>query len=135
MTDKNAERLRSHEGPGQIFLSKLPDELFDLKDYDGKGNFFKISYQGPKNSTTWSTMGALGINFTIPATTAAGKYLLRIEHFFPSGNMGQSQWFVNCAHINVVGNGGDSPKDFLRFPGAYKDEDPSKYFQIGRWST
>jgi hypothetical protein len=72
-------------------------------------------------------MGALGVNFTIPITTPPGKYLLRIEHFFPSGNLGQSQWFVNCAHIDVVGNGGGSPTQFVRFPNAYNDEDPSKY--------
>jgi hypothetical protein len=127
MTDINAERLCSHEGPGQIFLSKLPDGLSDLKDYDGKGDFFKISYQGPKDNTTWSTMGAVCVNFTIPATTPPGKYLLRIEHFFPSGNLGQSQWFVNCAHVNIVGNGNGSPTGFVRFPNAYKEEDQSKY--------
>jgi hypothetical protein len=78
-------------------------------------------------------MGALGVNFTIPITTPPGKYLLRIEHFFPSGNLGQSQWFVNCAHINVVGNGGGSPTKFVKFPNAYNDEDPSKY--LTDWET
>ncbi|KAH7371079.1 hypothetical protein BKA66DRAFT_371638, partial [Pyrenochaeta sp. MPI-SDFR-AT-0127] len=36
-----------HEGPGQVFLSELPEGLQSLNDYDGSGDFFKIAYAGP----------------------------------------------------------------------------------------
>ncbi|KAF2245766.1 lytic polysaccharide monooxygenase [Trematosphaeria pertusa] len=116
-----------HEGPGQVFLSKLPVGM-DIMDYDGSGDFFKIAYAGPANSTTWSLYGQTSMNFTIPATTPPGKYLLRIEQFFASSNKGQSQWYVSCAHVDIVGSGGGTPGPFIRFPNAYKDEDPNIWF-------
>ncbi|KAJ4364418.1 hypothetical protein N0V83_009012 [Neocucurbitaria cava] len=117
-----------HEGPGQVFLSKLPNGVKSLRDYDGKGDFFKIAYAGPQDNTTWSLMEKLEMNFTIPKTTPSGKYLLRIEHFLPSPNHGQSQWFVNCAHVEIVGEGGGTPAGFVRFPNAYSEDDPSIWF-------
>ncbi|KAI4958788.1 hypothetical protein J4E86_004394 [Alternaria arbusti] len=117
-----------HEGPGQVFLSKLPDGTKSLMEYDGKGDFFKIAYAGPTDKTTWSTMDTLAINFTIPAATPSGQYLLRIEHFMPSMTLGQSQWFVNCAHLDIVGGGNGSPGPMVRFPNAYAEDDPSIWF-------
>jgi hypothetical protein len=118
-----------HDGPGQIFLSKLPENIKDLNDYDGSGDFFKIGYAGPISATQWFLQDKFSMNATIPKTTPAGKYLLRIEQFLPSSQHGQSQWFVNCAHIEVVGNGGGTPGPFVRFPNAYSQDDPSVWFR------
>ena len=119
-----------HDGTAQIFLSKSPSGMSSLLEYDGSGDFFKIAYAGPKNKTTWSTMGNTAVNFTIPEATPSGKYLLRIEHFFPSSNHGQSQWFVNCAHVEIVGGGGEGkPGPMVRFPNAYSEESPSIWFE------
>lgn len=123
-----------HEGPGQVFLSKLPESLTSLNDYDGKGDFFKIAYAGPQDNTTWSLMEKLEMNFTIPKTTPTGQYLLRIEHFLPSPNHGQSQWFVNCAHVEIVGEGGGTPAGFVKFPNAYSEDDASIWFHEPRTS-
>ncbi|KAH7128616.1 fungal cellulose binding domain-containing protein [Dendryphion nanum] len=117
-----------HEGPGQVFLSKLPDGLNSLSEYDGSGDFFKIAYHGPKNSTTWSLYEERAINFTIPRTTPPGLYLMRVEHFLPSALFNQSQWFVSCAHVEILGLGGGQPTGFVRFPNAYKADDPSVWF-------
>lgn len=122
-----------HEGPGQVFLSRLPDDLTDLRDYDGRGNFFKIAYVGVENATSWNLIGKLGMNFTIPLTTPPGKYLMRIEQFLVSPDKGQSQWYVNCAHVEIVGDGGGTPGPFIRFPNAYKDEDPSRWSSLSEW--
>lgn len=118
-----------HEGPGQIFLSKLPEGLNDLNAYDGSGDFFKIGYAGPSSPTLWSLNDHLAMNVTIPQTTPPGKYLMRIEQFLPTMQKGQSQWFVNCAHIEIVGPGGGKPDQFVRFPNAYKEDDPSIWFR------
>jgi len=34
-------------------------------------------------------------NFTISHTTPPGQYLLRIEQFLPTRDLGYSQWYVN----------------------------------------
>lgn len=34
-------------------------------------------------------------NFSIPLTTPPGKYLMRIEQFWPTDLYNYSQWFVN----------------------------------------
>jgi hypothetical protein len=117
-----------HDGPGQIFLSKLPTSIKDLNDYDGSGDFFKIGYAGPVSATAWFLQDKFTMNATIPVTTPPGKYLLRIEQFLPSSQLGQSQWFVNCAHVEIVGRGGGTPGPFVRFPNAYKEEEPSVWF-------
>jgi hypothetical protein len=119
-----------HEGPGQMFLSKLPDKYAgDLSAYDASGDFFKIGYAGPVSATTWLLNDKLAMNATIPKTTPPGKYVLRIEQFLPSSQHGQSQWFVNCAHVEIVGNGGGVPGPMVRFPNAYSEDDPSIWFK------
>jgi hypothetical protein len=115
-----------HIGPGQVFLSKLPESVNDLNDYDGRGDFFKIAYAGVKNNK-FILLDTLAMNFTIPATTPPGKYLMRIEHWMVDYRKGNSQWYVSCAHVDIMGSGGGMPDKFIRFPNAYSEEDPSKY--------
>jgi hypothetical protein len=123
-----------HDGPGQMFLSKLPEGLHDLNDYDpsngndGSGGFFKIGFAGPINATSWFLQDKFAMMATIPATTPPGLYILRIEQFLPSSTYGESQWFINCAHLQIVGTGGGTPGPLIRFP-AYSDDDPSIWFR------
>ncbi|CAI6340663.1 unnamed protein product [Periconia digitata] len=124
----DAQPIIFHEGPGQVFLSPLPADIDDLRDYDVTGQpFFKIAFAGPNSSTTWELENESVMKFNIPATTPPGKYVMRIEHFMPNWIKGQSQWFVSCAHVDIVGKGGGSPSGFISFPGAYKEDDPSTY--------
>ncbi|KAJ4303566.1 hypothetical protein N0V90_002465 [Kalmusia sp. IMI 367209] len=61
-------------------------------------------------------------NFTIPATTPPGKYLVRWESIFP--NVQDAQFYVNCAHVEIV-NAGDAVQ-----PGeAYKVKIPGLYIR------
>jgi hypothetical protein len=115
-----------HIGPGQVFLSQLPEGVSDLRDYDGKGDFFKIGYAGVQDNK-FVLLDQLAMNFTIPATTPPGKYLMRLEHWMVDYRKGNSQWYVACAHVDIKGSGGGTPNEFLRFPGAYSEEDPSKH--------
>jgi hypothetical protein len=69
-----------HISPGQVFLSKLPEGMSDLRDYDGKGNFFKIGYAEVKDNK-FVLLDQSATNFTIPATTPPGMYLMRLEHW------------------------------------------------------
>ncbi|KAK4112025.1 lytic polysaccharide monooxygenase [Canariomyces notabilis] len=100
-----------HPGPVQIYMSRAPKD--DLASYRGDGDWFKIAYGGPANNTNW-------------LTTPPGKYLLRIEQFMPLPDMYNwtAQWYINCAHVNIIGPGGGTPTGFARFPGTYEQKDP-----------
>jgi hypothetical protein len=115
-----------HPGPAQIFLSKLPVDKTDLREYDGSGEWFKIGYTGVLNSTTFAVEVQNSVNTTVPATTPPGKYLARIEQYLPHGGHEESQWFIMCAHIEVVGSGGGVPAPVIKFPGAYTGEEPGE---------
>ncbi|KXX80424.1 Cellulose-growth-specific protein [Madurella mycetomatis] len=107
-----------HPGPGQVYLSRAPND--NLESYRGDGDWFKIAYGGPVSNNEWS----LYFNFTIPETTPPGRYLMRFEQFWPTTSYNYSQWFINCAHVNIVGPGGGIPTGFAKFPGTYEVDDP-----------
>ncbi|KAI1169511.1 glycosyl hydrolase family 61-domain-containing protein [Nemania sp. FL0916] len=109
-----------HAGPGQVYLSKADD----LSTYEGDGDWFKIASAGPINDTQWELIGGIDMNFTIPLTTPPGTYLMRMEHIMPMDARFSPQFYISCAHINVVGPGGGNPTELARFPGSYKREDP-----------
>jgi len=44
--------------------------------------------------------------FTIPSTTPPGKYLVRVEQLYLSYGFNRTQFYVNCAQVEVVGPGG-----------------------------
>ncbi|KAF2273603.1 uncharacterized protein EI97DRAFT_155200 [Westerdykella ornata] len=110
-----------HNGPGMVYLSLSTTP--DLSLYEGDGDWFKIAYLGPKNDTYWSTRDQTGMNFTVPFNTPPGRYLLRIEHLYVRPAYNTTQFYVACAQVEVVGQGGGSPGPLVRFPGAYELED------------
>lgn len=107
-------------------MAKAPND--NLESFLGdEGNWFKIASYLAKNATAWiinksvsdvcnpssyrlhlsrkfnMTHNPFQVNGTIPASTPPGKYLLRVEQFAFSP---YPQFYVNCAHVNVVGPGG-----------------------------
>ena len=58
-------------------------------------------------------------NFTIPATTPPGLYLLRIDSIYPISRTNSAQLYASCAQVEIVGLGGGIPGPLARFPGAY----------------
>lgn len=51
---------------------------------------------------------------------------MRIENFQPTPSVNYTEWYVNCAHVNIIGPGGGSPSEFAKFPGTYNIDDPGK---------
>lgn len=51
---------------------------------------------------------------------------MRIENFMPTSRTGYLQFYVNCAFVNIIGPGGGTPTEFVRFPGTYQDSDPGE---------
>lgn len=46
----------------------------------------------------------------------------------PTAYFNDTQWYVNCAHVNIIGSGGGSLEgyDFAKFPGTYDIMDPGE---------
>lgn len=123
-----------HPGPANAMLSKAPGSV---KNYEGDGEWFKIFEQGvcrqgvdfTKNA--WCTWDKNQIEFTIPAGTPDGEYLLRTEHIGIHGaHAGEAELYMSCAQIKVTGGGSGTPGPTVKFPGAYKKTDPSFTFSI-----
>ncbi|KAF2647377.1 lytic polysaccharide monooxygenase [Lophiostoma macrostomum CBS 122681] len=110
-----------HPGPGQLYLSKAP---LALEDYEGDGEWFKVGLIGSSDGINWDAYLKSELNFTIPATTPPGKYLARVEHLYIQREYNQTQQYINCAHIEVVGPGGGTPGPMVKFPGAYALDEP-----------
>ncbi|KAF2647434.1 lytic polysaccharide monooxygenase, partial [Lophiostoma macrostomum CBS 122681] len=75
-----------HIGPAQAYLGKAPDSIDNLSSWDPTdADWFKIGTAGAYNDTAWFLNGLHNKdwNFTIPATTPPGKYLLRHEQIWP----------------------------------------------------
>ncbi|KAF2835028.1 lytic polysaccharide monooxygenase [Patellaria atrata CBS 101060] len=109
-----------HPGPGQAYLSKAPA---DLETYVGDGDWFKIASITSKSDTEWALLGETQARFTIPKTTPPGKYLLRFEHIFLNTYFNNTQYYQNCAHVEIVGPGGGTPGPTIKFPGGYDNFD------------
>lgn len=50
-------------------------------------------------------------------------------------NIGYSQWYVNCAHVNIVGSGGGTPGPMIRIPEGYREDDPGINMPEGMTQT
>lgn len=64
---------------------------------------------------------------------------MRVEHSYPQMLWNETQWYVNCAHLEIKGPGGGTPGPMVKFPGAYDVWDPSQYnftpnFSRGRFA-
>lgn len=72
-----------HPGPATVYMSKAPGAV---KAYEGDGEWFKIHEEGVCNQDAdftkdaWCTWDKDRIEFTIPADTPDGEYLIRPEH-------------------------------------------------------
>lgn len=68
------------------------------------------------------------MNFTIPASTPSGKYLLRAEHLNieNGGSYKTTEMYQACAHVEITGEGKGVPGPVTKFPGAFDARDPGR---------
>ncbi|KAF2676453.1 lytic polysaccharide monooxygenase, partial [Lentithecium fluviatile CBS 122367] len=121
-----------HPGPATAWLSKAPGSL---NDYTGDGEWVKIlgvvgrtEQSEPPNDEyywkhQWGTYQAKSWNFTIPASTPPGDYLLRFEHIYPlpTNSLQGSQFYANCAHVKITNPSANvgTPGPTVKIPGVY----------------
>ncbi|KAJ4287694.1 hypothetical protein N0V90_012397 [Kalmusia sp. IMI 367209] len=134
-----------HPGPLTVWLSKAPND--DLDSYTGDGDWFKILqvierteqsieldkrvlFQEYPSTRQWGAYLTPNWNFTIPATTPPGKYLLRFEHIqagiVDGSYVAKTQYYQNCAQISIVNEGSriGTPGPLVKIPGTYADGQP-----------
>ena len=80
-------------------MSKAPGSV---KSYEGDGDWFKIFEQGVCKQgvdftrDAWCTWDKDRIEFTVPAGTPDGEYLIRSEHVGVHGNhVGQAEFYYS----------------------------------------
>ena len=72
-----------HPGPAMVYMSKAPGTA---QAYEGDGDWFKIFEESVCNPSgdflkdAWCTWDKNQIEFTVPAGTPDGEYLIRSEH-------------------------------------------------------
>lgn len=124
-----------HPGPLTIHMSKAPG---DVRQYNGDGDWFKVHQEiicrGPNgglSDTDWCTWDKARVQFTIPKDTPAGQYLVRIEHIAIHGaQSGDTEFYYECAQIEVTGGGQGKPGPLVKIPGLYDSNDPALRFFI-----
>ncbi|CRL30143.1 Glycoside hydrolase, family 61 [Penicillium camemberti] len=123
-----------HPGPALVYMSKAPTTA---NTYEGDGEWFKIHEESvcDKNKDftkdAWCTYDKDRIEFTIPSNLPDGEYLIRPEHIGVHGAAGgQAEFYYTCAQVKIVGGGNGTPGPTVKFPGAYKKDDPSFNFSI-----
>ncbi|ROT37753.1 hypothetical protein SODALDRAFT_333508 [Sodiomyces alkalinus F11] len=123
-----------HPGPMTIHMSRAPG---DVRQYRGDGQWFKVYEDiicGPMNplrDTDWCSWGRANVEFTLPADTPPGQYLVRVEHIAIHGaQSGDTEFYFTCAQIEVTGNGNGNPGPLVRIPGLYNPNDPALRFFI-----
>lgn len=124
----------SHKGPVSAWLAKV-----DNATSTGTSGlrWFKIAEDGLTNNN-----GQWGVDrmiqnqgwqyFEFPRCIAPGQYLMRIEllALHSAYSSGGAQFYVGCAQINVQGSGTSTGENFVSFPGAYQQNDPSIQISI-----
>ncbi|KAE8151271.1 glycoside hydrolase [Aspergillus avenaceus] len=130
-----------HDGPITVYMSKAPG---NVQTYDGSGGWFKIAeltgaprctarfhpglgHQVPlSRRIQWPATGKTEYKFKIPGSTPSGQYLVRIEQIglHRASIRGAAEFFISCGHVNVVNGGSGRPDPMVKFPGAYREDDP-----------
>lgn len=126
----------AHPGPGFVYMSKAPDSV---STYDGSGEWFKVYETGlcgtnPGNDGSWCSYYKDRLNFTIPAKTPPGEYLVRFEHIgLHEAFKNRTQFFIECAQLKITGPGGGTPSPLVNIPGIYTQTEPS--IRYDKWAS
>ncbi|CAI6334589.1 unnamed protein product [Periconia digitata] len=123
-------QTRGPEAQSVDFTKEENKKLYDqMKALWGTFQAGSVSFHRPPFPASLPLLsGATKWNFTIPASTPSGLYLVRFEQMFP--NPQDAQFYVNCAHIEVVNDNGTpgALPDGVKIPGVYTRGQKDVYF-------
>ncbi|MCJ1327869.1 Esterase/lipase/thioesterase [Thelotrema lepadinum] len=130
----------SHKGPLITYMAKCPGSCSSYMP-GSAAVWFKVAQSGYTNGV-WATDPletdpAAPYNFEIPATLAAGNYIVRHEiialhaaYSYPG-----AQVYPSCFQVTVTGSGTKSPSSLVAFPGAYTGNTPGITYNIYTMNT
>jgi hypothetical protein len=82
----------------------------------------------------WCTYNKDRIEYTIPAKTPPGEYLVRVEHIgLHEEHKNRAQFYITCAQLKINGPGGGNPSPLIKIPGIYKQADPGIAYD--KWNS
>lgn len=119
------------QGPVFVYMARCPGACSSANS--NSLDWFKISegglISGNLPNGKWATgdvMNTLSLTATIPASLAAGEYLIRHE-LLALHQANTPQFYPECGQLIVTGGGGKVPSSqyTVRFPGGYSQSDPS----------
>lgn len=121
-----------HLGPVMTYLAKCNG---NCEDNDPSSlSYFKIDEKGWENGK-WASDELIANNnswtVTLPSDISSGKYIIRHEllSLQEASRSQGAQFYPMCANIEITGGGNADPKG-VKFPGAYKTEDPGILIDI-----
>jgi len=128
-TANDRQHWPHNTGPMEVYLASCGSvacEKFDASN----AQWFKITEVG-KRSGGWvqqDQFDGKAHSFKLPSNLASGGYLLRHEiiALHLADQPGGAEFYPSCMQIKVGGtqSGAPSPNELVKFPGAYKDNDP-----------
>ncbi|KAF8648427.1 hypothetical protein AX16_006290 [Volvariella volvacea WC 439] len=119
------------QGPVSVWMARCNGSCTSTNS--NSLSWFKIAETGLISGNLpngqWGTgqvMNTLSYTATIPASLAAGEYLIRHE-LLALHQANTPQFYPECAQLIVTGGGGKTPPSnyLVRFPGGYSASDPS----------
>ncbi|KAJ6470760.1 glycoside hydrolase, partial [Mycena vitilis] len=117
-------------GPMMAYLTECGGGCAGAGFNASEAEWFKIDEQGVGKDGSWAQAkldtGAPA-TLTLPATLAAGNYLLRVEilALHTAQSPGGAEFYPACAQLSVAGTGTGKPTagELVRLPGAYTGTD------------
>lgn len=120
----------SHLSPIHTYMARCDPDCGSFTGSDGAKVWFKIEEDAADEEGVWASQRLHDDNFrwniTVPPCLAPGQYLIRHEiiQLTTAREEGGCQFYMNCAQVNVVGDGTVVPTDLVALPGAYSPTDP-----------
>ncbi|KAF9463958.1 cellulose-growth-specific protein [Collybia nuda] len=124
------------QGPVTVYMAKCSGSC--TSNNSNNLSWFKIAETGLVSgnlpSGVWGTgqvQNSLSYTATIPASLAAGEYLIRHE-LLALHQANTPQFYPECGQLIVTGGGGKTPSGsyLVKFPGAYSMSDPGVNINI-----
>ena len=119
----------SHLSPIHTYMARCDPDCGSFTGTEGDV-WFKIEERTVDETGEWASQQLHDDNFrwnvTIPACLAPGQYLIRHEiiQLTSAREEGECQFYMNCAQVNVIGDGTLEPTELVALPGAYSPTDP-----------
>ncbi|KAK1754014.1 family 61 putative glycoside hydrolase [Echria macrotheca] len=123
---------KSHKGPIMVYLAKVDNAA--TTGTQGL-RWFKVAEEGLSGGV-WAVDNMIANGgwhyFTMPSCIAPGQYLMRVEliALHSASTPGGAQFYMECAQIQITGNGNTVGSNTVSFPGAYQSNHPGIQINI-----